>query len=107
MDQPANGLAIQGTLRPVFPDEKTIIQRHKTGKSSSDGIYQNKKDPSHLTSSMGKQVWEDKVEEDNSHQSGTTFYKLEMIDIQLVSAHGSQVCIGLNLLFHVSQYKCI
>lgn len=72
MDQPSMGLAIQGVLRPAFVEEQSTIQKHMTGQ---------------LT---------EKLEKDGSLRIGTSFYKLEMISIQLVSPYGSQSLVNIK-----------
>ncbi|KAJ6735342.1 CREG1 PROTEIN [Salix purpurea] len=72
MEQPPAGLAIQGLIRPAFMEEQSDIQRHMSvNQSRHAGTNQES-------------------EKDEATSSGTSFYKLEMIKIQLISAHGHQ-----------------
>ncbi|CAI0403143.1 unnamed protein product, partial [Linum tenue] len=69
MKQPPTGLAIQGILRPAFDEEHTDIQRHMSASEDVPG----------------------RAEKDGTGPAtGTSFYKLEPIKIQLISADGHQ-----------------
>eukprot|EP00262_Sarcandra_glabra_P002510 TRINITY_DN1286_c4_g1_i1.p1 TRINITY_DN1286_c4_g1~~TRINITY_DN1286_c4_g1_i1.p1 ORF type:complete len:498 (+),score=94.18 TRINITY_DN1286_c4_g1_i1:135-1496(+) len=72
MDQPSSGLSIQGRLRPSLIDELSIIRKHISGNQTSNDER------------------DQELEKDESLPAGTSFYKLEMVDIQLVSAYGHQ-----------------
>lgn len=106
MDQPPAGIAIQGILRPSFLEEHSVIYKNKSDcKSSEDEANQVGKDAedkqeehdiinghSHsLEPSQDKPDWPEELDKGESSESGTSFYKLEMVKIQLISAHGQQV----------------
>ncbi|KAL3630651.1 hypothetical protein CASFOL_023635 [Castilleja foliolosa] len=102
MEQPAAGLAIHGFLRPAFIEEHSVIQKQISGPESSDmdtdnianeqlqdGIVQinghkHEKELEQDHTTLGGDS-----EKDESLGSGFSFYKLEMIKIQLVSAQGN------------------
>ncbi|XP_058108957.1 uncharacterized protein At3g49140-like isoform X1 [Magnolia sinica] len=110
MDQPSTGLAIQGLLRPAFIEEHAIVRKHIAGKqTNNDGANQAAKvvednteglgmpnghehESSSRTSSKDNAIWTEDLDKDESLQTGSSFYKLEMIKIQLVSAYGKQAC---------------
>nr|AIZ68165.1 pentatricopeptide repeat superfamily protein, putative isoform 1 [Albuca bracteata] len=83
MDQPSASIVMQGVLRPAFAEEHSFIKKHlSVGGSSNDEV------PHH-----GKIVEEkikDALDKDRSLHSEASFYKLDMISIQLVSAYGTQ-----------------
>ena len=106
MEQPPAGLAIQGLIRPAFMEEHSDIQRHMSGNQSCDAdinkvgkSVEGKLEESGVVnghehksgSSEDSSMWAEESEKDKVPRSGTSFYKLEMIKIQLISAHGHQV----------------
>ncbi|KAK9293168.1 hypothetical protein L1049_021156 [Liquidambar formosana] len=111
MDQPPAGLAIQGLLRPAFIEEKSVIQKHLTDHQSSNAdvnqvgtILEDKLKDLHKINGHGQEsrlsqddsIWAEESEKDESLRNGTSFYKLEMIRIQLLSAHGHQTVVELE-----------
>ncbi|XP_052205585.1 uncharacterized protein At3g49140-like [Diospyros lotus] len=106
MDQPPAGLAIQGLLRPAFVEEHTIIQKHlsvhEPGTSDLNQVGENKEDNieglgmingHRLPSSDGLMQ---ELENGGSHGNGTSFYKLEMINVQLLAPHGQQTVVEVD-----------
>lgn len=106
MDQPPAGLAIQGLLRPAFVEEHAVIQRHITDNQTSDDntdqiakMEGHKEEDiiqinghKHEDGSTQEGInWVEELESDETSRNGTSFYKLEMVKIQLISAHGHQV----------------
>lgn len=106
MEQPPAGLAIQGLLRPAFVEEHSVIHKHisdhkpssneanQVGKVAEDkqedlGIINGHRH--NLESSRDKPDWPEELEKGESLENGISFYKLDMIKIQLISAHGHQV----------------
>ena len=86
-------------------EEHSDIQRHMFGNQSRDAdinkvgkSVEGKLEESGVVngsehksgSSEDSSIWEES-EKDEVPRSGTSFYKLEMIKIQLISAHGHQV----------------
>ncbi|XP_072981695.1 uncharacterized protein At3g49140-like isoform X1 [Typha angustifolia] len=63
MDQPSANIIVQGHLRPTFVKESAMAKKHP-----SDG----------------------EPDKNQPMQSGASFYKLEIINIQLISASGNQ-----------------
>lgn len=105
MDQPPAGLAIQGLLGPAFVEEHSVIPKQISDSPSSDHdtdqivkmegheeetIYINGHKHEDGSTKEGLH-WEEELEDDETSESGTSFYKLEMVKIQLISAHGHQV----------------
>ncbi|XP_042373756.1 uncharacterized protein At3g49140-like isoform X2 [Zingiber officinale] len=69
MDQPPASIVIRGHLRPAFVEENTNIKKIPySGESDND----------------------------RSSSNGAAFYKLEMINIQIVSAYGSQFAVKIQ-----------
>nr|XP_034898874.1 uncharacterized protein At3g49140-like isoform X2 [Populus alba] len=79
MEQPPAGVAIQGLIRPAFMEEQSDIQRHMSGNQSH-----------HAGTNQ------EELEKDEVPSSGASFYKLEMIKIQLISAHGNQTTVEVE-----------
>ncbi|XP_060211866.1 uncharacterized protein At3g49140-like isoform X1 [Lycium barbarum] len=105
MDQPPAGLLIQGLLRPAFLEEQTTIPKQISEHKSNDaGIHQMEKVADHKKnssvqvnghkhesgSSQDSPSCPEELEKDETLGNGTSFYKLEMIKIQLISSHGQQ-----------------
>ncbi|KAM3319936.1 putative protein isoform X1 [Capsicum chacoense] len=110
MDQPPAGLAIQGLLRPSFLEEHTTIQKQISEDTLSDSdLNQLEKDDEHKEkggiqinghkhesgSSQDIQSWEE-LEKNENLGNGTSFYKIEMIRIQLISSNGNQIFVELD-----------
>lgn len=107
MDQPPAGIAIQGILRPSFLEEHSVIYKNNKSdyKSSEDednqvGKVAEDNQEEHgiinghghsLEPSQDKPKWPEELDKSESLENGTSFYKLEMVKIQLISAHGHQV----------------
>lgn len=111
MDQPPAGLAIQGILRPSFLEEHSSIHKNKSDCESSNNesnqigkVAEDKQEESgiinghghSLNPSQDKSNWPGEVEKGESLENGTSFYKLEMIKIQLISAHEQQTFIEVD-----------
>ncbi|KAB5516864.1 hypothetical protein DKX38_027512 [Salix brachista] len=105
MEQPPAGLAIQGLIRPAFMEEQSDIQRHMSvnqsrhagtnqvgqsieGKLEEPGVINGHEQNSESSEDIS--MWREESEKDEATSSGTSFYKLEIIKIQLISAHGHQ-----------------
>ncbi|CAI0403137.1 unnamed protein product [Linum tenue] len=107
MKQPPTGLAIQGILRPAFDEEHTDIQRHMSGnkfcndKEDQVGKEKAESKRNDLAAINGQESEpapsEDvpgRAEKDGTGPAtGTSFYKLEPIKIQLISADGHQTSV--------------
>ena len=120
MQQPPASLAIQGVIRPAFIEEHSVIQKHLSnqqsiivdsndvGKTVDDDPEDTPRINGHVhesESSKDGSTWEDELEKDEIRASGPTFYKLEMIKIQLFSSHGHQVYslfwVSLSITFKI------
>lgn len=103
MNQPPDGLAIQGRLRPALIEEHSVIQKHITDLNSgtSDlkqiGIHDEDKVENlgiingHRQLSEDSSISAEELEKGGSFRNGTSFYKLEMIKIQLITSDVHQV----------------
>ncbi|XVF12559.1 hypothetical protein REPUB_Repub08aG0129100 [Reevesia pubescens] len=105
MEQPSDGLAIQGLLRPAFIEEQSEIQKHmSTDQSRSSDTNQveevvgNKVEDLGIINGQRSELGssgDSSTSESGKNElsiNGSSFYKLEMIKIQLITAHGHQVC---------------
>ncbi|CAI0546461.1 unnamed protein product [Linum tenue] len=103
MKQPPTGLAIQGLLRPAFDEEHTDIRRHMSDnklrhedQAGKEKAESKKDDLGAINGQETKPASSEDVsvraEKDvAAPATGTSFYKLEPIKIQLISADGHQV----------------
>ena len=111
MEQPSDGLAIQGLLRPAFIEEHSEIQKHmSTNQSRSsdtnqvEKVVQDKVEDLGIINGHGNELGSSGDSSTSSEESekneisinGSSFYKFEMIKIQLIAAHGHQVCKRLS-----------
>ncbi|KAK8271301.1 hypothetical protein V6Z11_D11G252500 [Gossypium hirsutum] len=110
MEQPSDGLAIQGLLRPALTEEHSEIQKHmSTNQSHGSDTNQAEKDVGDKVEDLGKINGygnESELSRKNSSSersgkneistNGSSFYKLEMIKIQLITAHGHQTDVELE-----------
>ncbi|XP_028796732.1 uncharacterized protein At3g49140-like [Neltuma alba] len=97
MEQPPACLAIQGLLRPAFIEEQSVIQKHlSTNLSSNTDMNEPKGNSGKNLGVINGQVDNPPSSRDNASQlenndipaNATSFFKLEMVKIQLFSAHG-------------------
>ncbi|KAF7813040.1 uncharacterized protein G2W53_034016 [Senna tora] len=97
MEQPPACLAIQGLLRPAFIEEQSVIQKHLSTNQSnttdtSEPLKDNGEDPGAINGLVHKPVSSKdnaaQVENSDIPANVTSFFKLEMVKIQLFSAHG-------------------
>ncbi|KAJ0099127.1 hypothetical protein Patl1_20229 [Pistacia atlantica] len=106
MEEPPAGLAIQGFLRPALIEEHSDIQKHISSNQSHDAdidqvgiIVENEPENLHIVnghrhgseSSKDNSILEEESKKVDIPMNGTSFYKLEMIKVQLILAHGYQV----------------
>ncbi|KAI9073540.1 hypothetical protein K1719_044488 [Acacia pycnantha] len=100
MEQPPACLAIQGLLRPAFIEEQSVIQKHlSTNLSSNTDMNEPKDNSGKNLSAINGQVHNPPPSRDNASQEEnndnsdipanvTSFFKLEMVKIQLFAANG-------------------
>ena len=108
MEEPSASLAIQGLLRPAFIEEQSVIQKHLSNHQSSNAdinqagkIVEDKPEDLGMIngyrheslSSEDGSIQAEEPEKDEIPVNGTSFYRLEMIRIQLFSSHGHPVCL--------------
>ncbi|XP_042503600.1 uncharacterized protein At3g49140-like isoform X2 [Macadamia integrifolia] len=109
IDQPPAGLAIQGLLRPANVEEHPLIQKHISGNKSREddqnqvgkidkleGIGMLNGHLHESASSKDGPVGAGGLEKSERVRPGTSFYKLEMIKIQLISSHGHQTVVEVD-----------
>ncbi|KAH6783995.1 hypothetical protein C2S52_008954 [Perilla frutescens var. hirtella] len=103
MEQPSAGLAIQGLLRPAFIEEHSVIQKqiydpesldvdadHVADQQFQEGVVQINGHRYEKDAAQENPSWAEDLAKDENLGNGFAFYKLEMIEIQLVSALGNQ-----------------
>nr|GEX45034.1 hypothetical protein [Tanacetum cinerariifolium] len=88
MDRPPSGLAIHGLLRPAYVDENAVL--------NGDEVNQIAEGIEGIGLSQDVHNLEDELQKDQSSGNGNTYYKLEMIKMQLISAHGNQVSVEVE-----------
>lgn len=107
-------MAIQGLLRPAYIDEHTVIKKHlsdhepnddlnQVGRTVEDDLEEPDKINGHESGSFKSspiQAEESDNEKGEITKNGTTFYKLEIVKIQLFSSHGHQVCVMILGIFY-------
>lgn len=111
MEQPPAGLAIQGLLRPAFIEERSVMNKrkpshpdHKPDLSKDDKGAKDKVEDVGMinghalesASSEDNSALTEDLERDKGLANGTSFYKLEMIKIQLISAYGHQTAVEIE-----------
>ncbi|ESQ31949.1 hypothetical protein EUTSA_v10004068mg [Eutrema salsugineum] len=88
MEQPSAGLAIQGLLSRVFVKDHLDITGHKS--TSSDKNLEGENSEEKLENIGTPSVDESEILQHDNSRNATTYYKLEMIRIQLITAQGHQ-----------------
>ncbi|KAF4361708.1 hypothetical protein F8388_026398 [Cannabis sativa] len=113
MEQPPASLAIQGLIRPALIKEHLVIRKHlsnlesddaapdeNVGESVEDNSEEDVKINGHQRESESNNDnstgTEEEPEKDDITTNGATFYKLEMIKIQLFSANGNQTVVEVE-----------
>ncbi|KAH7538107.1 hypothetical protein FEM48_Zijuj03G0164100 [Ziziphus jujuba var. spinosa] len=111
MEQPPASLAIQGLIRPAFIEEHSVIRKHlsdhknsnldgnQVGENVEDNIEELDRINGHKTeagSSEDSSNWAEDLEQSEIPTNGATFYKLEMIRLQLFSSNGNQVSLTVS-----------
>ncbi|VFQ67575.1 unnamed protein product [Cuscuta campestris] len=111
MEQSPVGLSIQGILRTAYIEEHTILQKQISDNEFSDMDWsQNAKSSACKERSIaginghGHKSGSDQddskcaeeLEKDEGPGNGTSFYKLEMVKIQFISAHGHQTDVEIE-----------
>ncbi|XP_038683093.1 uncharacterized protein At3g49140-like [Tripterygium wilfordii] len=104
MEQPPAGLAIQGIIRPALIEEHSDIQKHMSGSHFCNpdinqvGVDEKLDDVGAINGEKQESqplkdgsFWSKESMKDEIPQNGISFYKLEMIKIQLISVHGHQI----------------
>ncbi|KAM5557449.1 uncharacterized protein ABKV19_024701 [Rosa sericea] len=103
-EQAPASLAIQGLLRPAYIEEHTVIKKHisdhepnddekQVGRTVEDDLEEPDKINGHESGSFkGSPIRAEESDNEKGEilKNGTTFYKLEIVKIQLFSSHGHQ-----------------
>ncbi|GAA0178648.1 hypothetical protein LIER_29867 [Lithospermum erythrorhizon] len=85
MDYPSNGVSIWGQLKPAYIDEEIYLRRLFNGEDSDDYISDWKDNEHRTLSPRG-----------NIQQVRSTFYRLDIVKIELFSVYGVQSAIRLH-----------
>lgn len=111
MEQPSDGLAIQGLIRPAFVEEHSEIQKHMSSNQSRSSdtsqvekVVEDKLEDLGIINGQSNELgWSgdsstisEEPEKKEISINGSSFYKLEIVKIQLITAHGHQVCKRLS-----------
>ncbi|PWA52515.1 pentatricopeptide repeat (PPR) superfamily protein [Artemisia annua] len=109
MDQPPAGLALQGVLRPAFVEESSVINKYVIDGESNDEEEANQASEEEEEeedlgvinghepeSSQDGSNEEDESQKDQISGNGTSYYKLEIVKIHLISAHGNQTLVEVE-----------
>ncbi|GJR42197.1 hypothetical protein Tco_1310300, partial [Tanacetum coccineum] len=107
MDQPPAGLALQGVLRPAFVEESSVINKYVLDGESNDEEAANQVSEGdeevlgvinghEPESSQDVSSEEDESQKDQISGNGTSYYKLEIVKIHLISAHGNQTFVEVE-----------
>ncbi|CAI8593717.1 unnamed protein product [Vicia faba] len=108
MQQPPACVVFQGVLRPAFIEENSPIQKHLSANQSSDAeiskVTENKEESigaingHELNTESSEDNASQQVEDGNSDipSDETSFYRLEMVKIQVFSAHGHPIVLELE-----------
>lgn len=91
MQQPPAGISVRGILRPVHAADQSLICMKILNKSTANA-------DGNISASVpvAENISGDASETKERTGNGISYYKLEMVNIKLVSSHGHQVT---NLLF--------
>nr|XP_043634314.1 uncharacterized protein At3g49140-like [Erigeron canadensis] len=104
MDQPPAGLAIQGVLRPSFVEESSVMNKYMLDDKSNDeetNQISEGQEEEELGVINGHrhedgQDIEEGLQKDQNLGNGTSYYKLEIVKIHLISAHGNQTLVEVE-----------
>ncbi|KAI9160998.1 hypothetical protein LWI28_013534 [Acer negundo] len=111
MEEAPAGLTIQGLLRPALIEEHSDIQKHMSSNQSRDAdigqvgeIVGNKLEDLQIInghrhdseSSNDSSIQAEESNKEGVPKNGTTLYKLEIIKIQLILAHGHQASVEVE-----------
>ncbi|EOY23341.1 Pentatricopeptide repeat superfamily protein, putative isoform 2 [Theobroma cacao] len=106
MEQPSDGLAIQGLIRPAFVEEHSEIQKHMSSNQSRSSdtsqvekVVEDKLEDLGIINGQSNELgWSgdsstisEEPEKKEISINGSSFYKLEIVKIQLITAHGHQL----------------
>ncbi|EOY23343.1 Pentatricopeptide repeat superfamily protein, putative isoform 4, partial [Theobroma cacao] len=111
MEQPSDGLAIQGLIRPAFVEEHSEIQKHMSSNQSRSSdtsqvekVVEDKLEDLGIINGQSNELgWSgdsstisEEPEKKEISINGSSFYKLEIVKIQLITAHGHQTVVELE-----------
>ncbi|KAG9137722.1 hypothetical protein Leryth_019288 [Lithospermum erythrorhizon] len=111
MDEPPAGIVVQGLLSAAFGEEQAVIQKQMSdrestsaeenriidikGKKHDNNIQINGQEQENKTGRDSPSRAEE-LEKDENQGNGTSFYKLEMIKLQLISTQGNQTSVEME-----------
>ena len=111
MEQPPATLVIQGVLRPAFNEEQTVIQKHLSSRHLSNGDINEAQEleenleghgrinhRGHESSSSKDGLNLMEALDESIPASEASFYRLEMIKVQLFTGNSHPVCL-VSVLF--------
>lgn len=117
MDQPPAGLAIQGLLRSAFVEDNSVINKQifddQSNNEEENQISEEEEEEDlgvvngHRHSSQDDLNAEQELQKDQVSGNGTSYYKLEMVKIHLISAHGNQVFWDIDITYLVLEYRSL
>ncbi|KAH9328159.1 hypothetical protein KI387_000267, partial [Taxus chinensis] len=103
MDRPLQGLAILGLIRPAFMEEQSHVRKFLCDENSDDEQLEesivdkiSESEPQAMTSLTDGTVWAHGLENDEGYEMESLLYKLEIVDIQLLSHYGNQSLVNLH-----------
>ncbi|GLJ46446.1 hypothetical protein SUGI_0978930 [Cryptomeria japonica] len=103
MDRPLQGLAIMGRIRPALMEEEAQVRKFLSDEKSDDEELEesivDKDSDSELEimeSLTDGTVWANGPGNDEDYEMESSVYKLEIINIQLLSHYGNQCLVSLQ-----------
>lgn len=97
MQQPPAGISVRGILRPIHDVDRSVFHmktQDESNASTDESISSSAPDSENISG--------DASETKERTGSGISYYKLEMVNMKLVSSHGHQVT---NLLFPLNKLR--
>lgn len=111
MDQPPAGLAIQGVLRPAFVEDSSVLNKYMDSQFNDEEANQNSEDNEEELGVINGHRHEDDqdveegLQKDEVSGNGTSYYKLDIVKIHLISAHGNQVFFVHLFYCYIRNYR--
>lgn len=103
MDRPLQGLAIMGRIRPTLMEEQAQVRKFLFDEQSDDEdleesvVDEDSDSKLEITESLTDgTVWENGAGKDEDYEIESSVYKLEIVEIQLLSHYGNQSVVSLQ-----------